>query len=354
MRIVRLEVTRLELRLAEPYTIAYETIDRTVNVLVRIVTDGRVTGVGVAAPDREVTGETADGVETALARAEGVLRGRDPLRRAALLERLRDELPGQPSALAALDAALHDLLGRVAGLPLCVLLGGQRESIVTSVTLGIAPEEETVARARDWIARGARCLKLKGGKDAREDASRVLAVRAAVGPDVELRFDANQGYGVEEARQFVEAARGANLELLEQPTPREALDELGRVTRTVALPVMADESVMGLRDAFRLARDELADMLNVKLMKVGGTHEALHVLSVARVAGFEVMVGCMDECALSIAAGLHFALARSQVAYADLDGHLDLLDDPTAGAVILDEGVLRPTGEPGLGLDPAE
>jgi len=353
MKIKQIEHFLVAMELSEPYTIAYETVSHTENIFLRLETDSGLVGWGCAAPDPGVTGETAAGVQKALNEiVEPTLKGMDASRITLLLAQLQKQLGGQPSVLAAVDMALYDLLGKKAQLPLWRLLGGYRDCIATSVTIGILDTENTVRHARGFIDRGFICLKIKGGKNVDEDIERLIKTREAIGDSIELRFDANQGYSLEQAQRFVAETRQCNLELLEQPTPREQFDLLGNVSRSVSLPVMADESLMNLRDAFSLARAELADMINIKLMKVGGINEALSVNAVARAARLEAMVGCMDESALAIAAGLHFALARANVFYADLDGHLDLIDDPCKDMLRLEKGILYPPEAPGLGIEP--
>jgi len=353
MKITGLDAWKVPLKLSEPYSIAYETVEAATNVFLRIGTNRGIQGYGCAAPDPVVTGEDSDTVHRVLVDVvPPLVRGSDPLRPARLLERLAKPLKEHPSALAALDMALHDILGRAAGLPLWKLLGGFRDRIQTSVTIGILPVDETVRRARAWVGQGYKHLKIKGGVDVDEDAEKIIKVREAVGEKIGLRFDANQGYTLEQALQFVERTRPARLDLLEQPTPRGQPDLMGRVAREVPIPVMADESLMTLRDAFRLAKRDMADMVNVKLMKVGGIAAALQINAVARSAGLEVMVGCMDECGLAIAAGLHFALARPNVLYADLDGHLGLIGDPSQDTVVIRDGTLFPRDRPGLGFEP--
>jgi L-alanine-DL-glutamate epimerase-like enolase superfamily enzyme len=352
MKITKVEAWRVDMRLSEPYTIAYETIETATNVFLRIETNTGISGLGCAAPDVPVMGETPEGVlECVDTVVRSVVTGSDPLRYVFLLEKIKPQMQDHPSAMAMVDMALHDILGKAASLPVYKLLGGFRDRMKTSVTVGILPVDETVDRVKEWMDRGFRSLKIKGGKDVRMDVERILKVREAVGPNIELRFDANQGYSVEDTLTFVRDVRSARLELIEQPTPKGQPDMMGKITREVSIPVMADESLMSLLDAFRLARRDLVDMVNIKLMKVGGISEALQINATARAAGLEAMVGCMDESALAIAAGLHFALARPNVMYADLDGHLDLMDDPTDGVVILKNGILFPTDRPGLGFE---
>ena len=351
MKITNFEYSPVTMKLKEPYTIAYESIDTTSNMLCRLITDQNITGIGVAAPDSEVTGESIDSVEEVCRTViEPYIKGKDPLRIAKIMTELSSLLPKEPSALAMIDMALFDILGKKAGLPVYKILGGFRTRVATSITVGILPLNETLKRCKDFIRDGFRVIKVKGGLSVEEDIEKIIKIRETFGKNIALRFDANQGYTVEESRKFVKETYKAKLELIEQPTPRNELELLGKVTDSVSIPVMADESLMNLRDAFRLARRQLVDTVNIKLMKVGGIYEALHINSVAKAANLEAMIGCMDEAALGIAAGLHFALARPNVDYADLDGHLDLIDDPTAGAVILKGGYLYTTEKPGLGF----
>jgi len=353
MNIRRLEAWPVRIRLSEPYTIAYETVTSTTQVFLRIETSAGIVGYGCAAPDFEVTGETGDSV---MAVFDDVIfpafKGSDPLRRARLMRRIRPRLENHPAARAMAEMALWDILGKCAGLPLYKVFGGFRHQMPTSVTIGILPVRETVAKALDYVHQGFRSLKIKGGGDVENDIERVIRVRETVGAKTELRFDANQGYSQQETLRFAEATRAAELAFIEQPTPRARHRLLGQIARRSPLPVMADESLTNLQDAYRLARQGLVSMFNIKLMKVGGIAAACRIHAVALAAGRKVMIGCMDESALSIAAGLHFALGFANVAYADLDGHIDLANDPAAGAVLLKKGMLRPTGRPGLGLDP--
>ena len=350
MKIIRIEHFRLDMPLAVPYTIAYETVSSTSNIILKLETDAGITGWGCAAPDEAITKETAEEVSRA---AGGVIRdlliNACPFSMAKTMEELKQLLPAASSARAMVDMALYDIMARKADIPLYKLLGGYRDSIPTSITIGILSLEETLEQAQMHLKNGFSILKLKGGSNLHADVEKVLKLRERFGQSFILRFDANQGYSHEQSVSFINQVQSARLEIMEQPVSRKADDSLGLVTRDVPVPVMADESVTTLNDAFRLASGNLIDMINIKLMKMGGIFESLHINSVAKANGMEVMVGCMDESGLGISAGLHFALSRSNIEFADLDGHLDLQNDPFTNLFTLEKGTLYPLDAPGLG-----
>ena len=350
MKIKALQCYPKTMKLREPYSISYESVEKCENVFISISTADGLEGWGCAAPDMHVTGESLQDVlhcfET---RIEPFLKGKDVYRYGWIMESLKKQLPGHHSARAMVDMALYDLIARKARVPLFRLLGGYRASMPTSITIGIMPLGESLECARKYIGQGFRILKVKGGRDVREDIERINRIRETAGRGIRIRFDANQGYTLEDSLFFMKGTEKSSIELFEQPTHRNDTSLLKQVTRRVPVPVMADESLMSLNDVFRLSKNRCTDLINIKLMKTGGILEAMHINSVARAAGIGAMVGCMDESSLGIAAGLHFALSRPNILYADLDGHLDIMEDPFEGMLRIANGVLYPPVSPGLG-----
>ena len=349
MKITKISYERLDLKLSEPYTIAYETISRSTNFILKVETDSTIVGYGCGAPDKAVTGEHPAEVEEAIKNViSPYLIGKDPFTYALILKELKTNLGKKSSSLTMVDMALHDLLSKKAGVPLYKFLGGYRTSIATSITIGILPVNETLRQADEFVRQGFSIVKVKGGRSLLEDIEKMTRLHERH-PHLALRFDGNQGYSVIDSVAFVKATAHIGIEIFEQPTKLEKEERLGQVTDQVDIPVMADESIKTLRDVFRLAQNERIDMVNIKLMKVGGILEGMHINSVAKAAGLESMIGCNDECALGISAGLHFALSRPNIHFADLDGHLDVVDDPFKGIFRLEKGVLYPTEASGLG-----
>jgi L-alanine-DL-glutamate epimerase-like enolase superfamily enzyme len=249
------------------------------------------------------------------------------------------------------DMMLFDLVSKKAGVPLYKYLGAFRNSIPTSITIPILNLEESLKRAGEYLKRGFKYIKIKGGLNVDEDIEKFIKIRERCGKQIFLLFDANQGYTIKDTVKFAQETLSLNVELIEQPTPRDKPEMLGEIKALINIPVMADESLMNLADAYNLATNNYCDMINIKLMKVGGISEALTINSIAKAAGMKCMVGCMDESELSISASLHFALSRPNIYYTDLDGHLDLINDPASGAFTVREGILWPDSSPGLGID---
>ena len=348
MQITHVEVIPVELKLRVPYRAAlHPAIDHTAAVFVRIETRQRDVAWGCAAFDPAITGETLEQVTGVCQACAERIRDLNPLNTEFALAELASLTEQSPSARCAFDIAFYDLLGLAAGMPLHRLLGGYRYRIQTSVTIGLASVAETVEMAEERAGQGFRILKLKGGLDPEEDVRRVRAVRRAL-PGLTLRLDADQGYTVEQALD-VARALGDRLEMLEQPTPAADLDALWEVTQNSPVPILADESLTGPPSALEIASRHAAHGLSVKLATCGGLGCARQIDAIARAAHMTTMVGCIHEPALLIAAGLGLALSSPNVHYGDLDGHFDLIGDPTLPGFRFEEGWLIASDVPGLG-----
>jgi L-Ala-D/L-Glu epimerase len=330
---VRLHGSIATLRLAERFGIARGS--RTEQQVVRAELEAEgVTGRGEAAPIL-YRGETVD---SALAFLEHARPPADPF---ALETALASQ--GDAAGRAALDAALHDWVGRRLGVPVWRLLGLSREAApVTSYTIGIDSLEGTRDRARR--ARGFRALKVKVGGAG--DLARLEAVRGEV--DAPVRVDANEGWTLEQARELVPALVELGVELVEQPFPAGDMESLrGLRELSPRPPVILDEGCQDLRDVAGAAGH--ADGINIKLAKSGGLREAVRMVHAARALGLRVMLGCMVESQLGIAPAAQIA---SLADWVDLDGHLLLADEPFAGLELRDGRVL-PSAAAGLGVEPA-
>ena len=330
---MQLEVEPITLNLKSPFRIAHGTSTARHNVLVRI-SDGEQEGLGEAAPVRQHH-ETQAGVLDYLATLPPL--GDDPF----LLETILAALPaGSQAARAAVDIALHDLVGKRLGIPLYRLFGLQPASAAeTSFTLSIGPAEEVQTKARA-AAEHFSILKLKLDKDNHVDL--VRAVRAVT--DARLVVDANCDWSEVQALELIPALADLGVEWIEQPLPEEDLEGLRRVHQASPLPIFADEPVRTARDIPRLAG--CVDGVNIKVMKAGGLREAWRMIAVARAHDLQVMLGCMIETSLGITAAAHLS---PLVDWADLDGNLDVINDPFSGVQVVGGHLLLPDG-PGLGV----
>lgn len=338
---------RARLALTKPYAIAGGSWDSAEMVFVELRDNRGARGWGQASPAEEVTGETAEACEMALAALPS-----EWLDESELESRL-DALAHRPAVRAALDMALFDLRARRAGAALIEQLGRRVQPLPTSVTIGLKGLDETLDEAREHAARGFRALKVKTGGDVELDLERLAKLREAFGARLALRVDANGGYDERAFRRFAECVEALDLELVEQPTARGDEDCWRAAHERVRERLIADESVHERAELEHwIAAGPPFGGVNIKLMKCGGVRPALELARTCERAGMSVMWGCMDESVLGIAAALHAAFASAATRFLDLDGSLDLADDPFGGGFALAAGVLDALPAPGLGAEP--
>jgi L-Ala-D/L-Glu epimerase len=331
---MKLSARKATIELAETFVISRSAQDSADVVYLELEHEG-VTGYGEAAPIARYD-QSAD---SALAYLEtlGDELGDDPW----ALEEIEAQLPpGEPAARAAIDGALHDLQGKLAGQPVWRLLGLRREGPPTSWTIWLGDPDD-MARRTEAVEGRFKRLKLKlGGRDGL-DVERVRAVRSVT--DLPLMVDVNEAWSLDEALEALAQLRELGVEYCEQPLPAGSADGPALKERS-PLPIFVDEDCHVAADVGACA--ERAHGVNIKLAKSGGIREAVRIAHVARALGLGVMLGCMNESGLAVAAGAQIASLCDHV---DLDGNLLLRHDPWPGVELVD-GVQLPSNSPGLGV----
>ncbi|QIP14543.1 dipeptide epimerase [Spirosoma aureum] len=352
MRIKAIRSYCRDLALTKPYTIAYQTISTVENVFLEIELANGIVGVGAANPSPEVVGESTDQALQNL-QSEWIFRliGHDIRLYNILLDDASQQFPNAPGTLAALDIALHDAFCQFLGIPVVAFYGQKIQSLPTSVTIGIMDVANTLIEADTYYEQGFRVLKIKTGLNVSEDIERILKLRERFPHSLTIRVDANQGYSLTELDVFLKATSAAQIELIEQPLRVGTELELLGLPNNIRRLLAADESLKNPEAALKLAQHpQPFGIFNIKLMKCGGIRSALAIATIARSATISLFWGCNDESRISITAALHAAFACANTRYIDLDGSLDLAEDVVSGGFVLENGVMRPIGEAGLGL----
>jgi o-succinylbenzoate synthase len=349
MKIKNIEYVHVQCPRKEPFVIATGSSNFAHNIILKVETDEGF-GIGNSCPN-SVTKETSESILRALKTLSEKLEGEDAQEPKYIVERMDSIIGGNPSAKAGIDIALYDLKGKSEGEPVYKMLGEKKDKMLTDMTIGIMSKEEAVEHALRYKNQDFKALKIKIGLDKEKDIERIKAVRKAVGEDLIIRVDANQGYDVKTAIELIKNIEPYNIEQVEQPVKWDDLEGLAQVRRNSKIPITADEAVKTKEDAQKIIENDCADKINIKLMKCGGLTKAFEINRIAEENGLETMIGCMSENRISIAAGLHFALSQENVRFADLDSHFSLLEDKTSGGFTFEDGYLMPLVKAGLGIE---
>lgn len=354
MRITDVKMEKIRIDLTEPFKVAFAEVAYSENLILKIETDEGYIGYGEASPFAPVTGETLDGTAGVLKMFRQGLIGMDPLEIEKIHGMMDGLVHGNGSAKCAVDIALHDIKGKVMGQPLYKVLGGYQSVVQNDITIGISTPEKMAEAAKRHVEEGYHILKIKAGIDPREDLRALGLIREAVGPDIRLRVDANQGYNVSRAVFALNGMKACGVEAVEQCLPDWDIDGAAYLRDKIeGIELMLDESIHTTKDAARACKAGAADIFNIKLMKCGGLYRGGQISTLAENFGITCMVGCMLETKIAITAGLSLVASRKNITEADCDSFMYYKDAETGmpGGFERKGDLFYLLDRPGLGLD---
>ena len=346
-----IEIYKLCVPLKQPFVISLGPQYDADNIIVKINTADGLSGWGECSPYMSINGESMDTCFVVGQYLAKELKGKDALDIEGCTRAMDTLITRNENIKSAFDMALYDLAAQHAGVPLYQVLGGSKNKpIFTDMSVGLGSVEKMAAEALEYKQAGFPSIKVKLGTTTEEDVARIKAIREAIGNDLPLRIDANQGWTVETTITTLNALAPYNIEHCEEPIARWNFMKLPVVRKNSPIKIMADESCFDHHDAERLAELNAVDYFNIKLGKSGGIYNALKMVKIAEAAKIHLQVGCFMESRLGITALVHFAYCSDLIVHYDLDTPLMLKEDPVVGGMIFKEnGVVEIDDSPGIG-----
>lgn len=351
MKITKIDLIAIELPLHEPFIISYASFDTMPSIIVRITTDNGLIGYGEGVADEHVTGESWEStysiIKSVLAPK---LIGANPLEIERIHKLMDEAIKNVPTAKAAIDIACYDLMGKFFNTPVYSFIGGRyHEKFPLTHVLSIGNPDKMAMEARERVKEGYRSLKMKVGTDLLFDIERIQAVRHAVGEEVLIRIDVNQGWKNSANTAFaLKKLENDAIDWIEQPVLADDIHSMSELKAKSTIPLMIDEGLLGMKEMREIIERRAADKVNIKLMKCGGIYPAVKLAHMAQMAGIECQVGSMVESSIGSAAGYHVAFSKEIIQSVELTGPLKFSKD--IGNLHFDVPFIKLKKQAGLGV----
>ena len=347
-----IEIYKLFIPLKEPFIISLGPINDVQNIVVLIRTKDGCTGFGECSPFMSINGESIDTCFIVGQYFARFLKGRDATDITGCLAAMDKIIYANNSIKSAFDIALHDINAQHLGIPIYQLLGGNNNKILkTDMTVSMDDPEKMRSDALKFKEQGFPAIKVKLGETKERDVERIKAIREAIGNEIPLRIDANQGWeNAAKAIDILNALSAFNIEHCEEPIARWRFMELHKVSAESPIPIMADESCGDEHDAERLVALNACQMFNIKLGKSSGLFKGSKIATIGAKSGMHMQVGGFMESRLGMTASAHLALSNDHIHHCDFDTPLMFTEDPVDGGIkYLKGGVIEVPHTPGLG-----
>jgi len=346
LQITQIEIYKLSIPLKKPFVISLGTIYNAENIIVVIRTDKGVTGFGECSPFMTINGESQETCFIVGQYLAKELKGKNALDIENCMTVMDRMIYGNSSIKSAFDIALHDIAAQNAYKPLYKFLSSKNllkgdkkiKKLVTDYTVSIGEPGKMAEDAAQIKEAGFKIIKVKLGGNKKKDVARIKAVRKAIGNNLQLRIDANQGWDIKAAIKTLQALKKYNIQYCEEPIPRWEFMRLKKVRKKSPIPIMADESCCDHHDAKRLIQLKACDMFNLKLGKSSGILKAQKIIALAEKENMMMQVGGFMESKIAMTANAHLALSSNNILHCDFDTPLMFAEDPVSAGIIYKEG----------------